>query len=69
MIRELSTRYCCQKNDRPQTQSTSSQNNLTETEIETIAKLRQFGLDSTQIAEALKLSLDEIQRVESEEVS
>ena len=51
-------------NDRPQTQT-----NLTETEIETIAKLRKFGLDNPQIAEALQLSLEEIERVESEEAS
>ena len=51
-------------NDRPQTLT-----NLTETEIETIARLRQFGLDSPQIAEALQLSLEEIERVESEKAS
>ncbi|WP_264322864.1 hypothetical protein [Zarconia navalis] len=56
------------KNDCPQTQP-DRQHNLTETEIEAIAKLRQFGLDSTQIAEALQLSLDEIEKLKSEEVS
>lgn len=55
-------------NDRPQTLP-NSQHNLTETEIETIAKLRKFGLDNPQIAEALQLSLEEIEQVESEEAS
>ncbi len=34
--------------------------------IETIAKLRQFGLSDEQIAESLELTLDEVKQVDSE---
>jgi predicted transposase YdaD len=35
--------------------------------IETIAKLRQFGLSDEQIAESLGLTLEEVKQVDSED--
>jgi predicted transposase YdaD len=48
-------------------ESESQQQNKNKTQIETINKLRKFGLSNEQIAEALEISLDLVDRVELKE--